>query len=205
MKLAISILTSNYDTKTTIDNINKTNADLFHIDVMDGIFTNKCFDPFEYLKYCNKPLNVHLMVNNPFEYISKYKLLNPEYIIFHSEVDDDIDSLIDYVKENNIKVGLALKPSTSIKSILEYIDKLDEILIMTVEIGEGGQKLLDYTLHKVKELIKLRDSRGLNFEIGVDGGINNETIKKVLNTNIITVGSYITKSDNYQERINNLL
>ena len=156
MKIAVSILTSNDDTKTTIQKVNKTTADLFHIDVMDGTFTDECFDPFNYLKECTKPLNVHFMVDNPFEYISKYKVLNPEYIIFHSEVDDDINSLIEYVHKNNIKVGLALKPSTSIKTILEYIDKVDEVLIMTVEIGKGVKKLLDYTLHKVKELIKIR-------------------------------------------------
>lgn len=202
--LAVSILSSKYDIDKTIELINDTTADMFHIDVMDGRFVLNKFNPYEHLKNCDKPLNVHLMVSNPFEYISKYANLNPEYIIFQVEIDDDINALIDYIHTFKIKAGLAIKPETGINKIMPYLDGLDEVLVMTVEPGKGGQKLIQSTIDKVGLLAKIREEHNYKYEIGVDGGINDETIKSVRKADIITVGSFICKSDDYNMQIEKL-
>ncbi len=208
MEVAVSFLKSKYNLDETIDKIDKTDADFIHVDVMDGDFVpNKTIDYNKMknvLKTTNKNLDVHLMVSNPIEYILKYKNLKPEFITIHSEINKNIDDLIELVKSYNIKVGLSIKPKTSIEQIEDYLSKIDNVLIMSVEPGLGGQKFMDSILYKIDILDRIRKEKKLNFKISIDGGINNETIKKVKKVDFVISGSYICMSDNYQEKIDTL-
>ena len=144
MDIAVSILSSNYDIDETIKRVNETSAKYFHIDVMDGKFVPNVVDPFEHLSNTLKPLNVHFMVDDPFKYITYYSSLkNVDMIIFQVEIDDNIDALLDYIKSFNIKCGLAIKPDTDITEISPYLEKLDEVLVMSVEPGMGGQEFME--------------------------------------------------------------
>lgn len=208
MKVAVSYLKSKYDLKTTIESIEKTDAEYIHVDVMDGEFVENI--TYEYselesvLKNTTKPLDVHLMVKNPIKYIMDYKNLKPEYITIHSEIDNNLNDLIDLIKSFGIKVGISIKPKTSIESIENILDKVDNILIMSVEPGKGGQKFMNSITYKIDILKKLREEKKYNYVISIDGGINNETIEYVKDVDFVISGSYICMNDNYQERINSL-
>ncbi len=195
MKISASFLTIG-----NIENVNKLvncDIDYLHLDIMDGIFVN---NKNEVINITNKkPLDVHLMVNDVYKYIDKYKNLNPSFITFHYEVDADILDVINYIKKFNIKVGLSIKPSTKVEEIIPYLPYLDLVLVMSVEPGQGGQVFIMDTVDKIKRLKELKG----NYLIEVDGGINDSTIDLVKDADIVVVGSYIT-SGNYEERIKSL-
>lgn len=203
MKVAVSILSSSYSDSESIERINQTDADYLHVDVGDGHFVNKIRE-YEGLYLSKKPLDVHLMVSSPFNYISKYSVMNTEAITLSLEIDEDLNSLLDYIHARGLKCGLAIKPETSIERLEPYLEKLDRVLVMTVNPGAGGQKFLESTIYKIDILKKLRKERGLSFEIFADGGINAESIGKLKNVDGVISGSFIAKSDNYQDRINQL-
>ncbi len=204
----ISISLLNIKDNNDILKINETNIENVHLDVMDGIFVNnKTFTIQEdviRLKGLNKKIDIHLMVKDVKKYIDDYKIFKPDYITFHVEALKDIENIIKYIKSLNIKVGIAVSPNTSIDVILPYLKDIDLVLAMSVEPGLGGQKFMIETIDKVNKLKDIRNKNNLNYLIQVDGGINNETIKQV-DADIYVVGSYITNSDNYQEKINELL
>lgn len=205
MKIAGSFLKIN-DNIEKIKQLNDA-CDNIHMDIMDGVFTEKATIPFEKMENINKiitkPKDIHLMVNDIYKYIDLYKKLNPNYITFHYEATNEIENIINYIKSMNIKVGLAINPDTSIKKITKYLDNLDLILVMSVFPGAGGQKFIDIT-DKIDYLNDYKKQNNLNYIIEVDGGINNETIKLVKNADLIVVGSYITDSDNYKNQIKKL-
>ena len=207
MKVATSILSVKDDLKKCIDELNNTDTDYIHLDIMDGEFVeNKTWhmdDLLPVLEDNNKPLDVHLMVNDVMNYINEFSFLNPSYITFHYEAVDDVNEMIDYVKKLGIKVGLAIKPSTKYEEILPYLPKLDEVLVMSVNPGMGGQEFMLSTVEKLNNLKDYKINNGLDFIINVDGGINNETVKLVSSADMVVSGSYIVKND-YQTAINNL-
>lgn len=205
MKVAISFLKSKYNINDTIKEINNTNAEYIHVDVMDGNFvSNKTDDFIDILNNSEKPLDVHLMVDNPINYIIQYKNLKPEFITIHSEINYNIKDLIDLIHSYGIKAGISIKPNTSIESIEEYLNDVENVLIMSVEPGLGGQKFMDSILYKIEILTKLRKEKKYNYEISIDGGINDETINRVRDVDFVISGSFICMSDNYQEQINKL-
>ena len=205
MNIAVSILSSSYDLEETIKRINNLNVKYFHIDVMDGLFVKNQVNPFEYIKYCDKPLNVHLMVEDPFRYITEYASLNKtDMIIFQVEIDENIDELLDYIHSFKIKAGLAIKPGTDITEISPYLEKLEEVLVMSVEPGAGGQEFMPAAYEKIDMLYNIREKRNLHFQIGVDGGVNASNFKSLNKVDIIAVGSYICKSEDYQKQLDNL-
>ena len=205
MLISVSFLKNKDGNIETINKLNNTSCDYIHIDIMDGKFTkNKNFEYSEIeelFKNNKKRLDVHLMVEDAYSYIEDYIKLKPDFITFHIESKSDINKCIKLVKDNNIKVGLAINPETRIYSILPYINDIDLVLVMSVVPGEGGQAFIKAVVKKINELKALQ--RKYKYVINVDGGINNETIKLV-NSDMIVSGSYITMSDNFNENINKL-
>ena len=207
MKISTSILNSS-DRRNLIKKLNNAPIDYFHIDVMDKKFVSqKMFSIEEIIEISDvsdKPLDIHLMVEDPQIYIKHLiKLPNINNITFHLEIDKDINKILSILKEHNIKRGMAIKPDTDINLLKPYLNNIDIILIMTVEPGYGGQPFIESSTDRIKEIKELIKKYDILLE--VDGGINNETIKKVKLVDIAVVGSYITNSDNMEERINRLM
>ena len=207
MKIAASIL----DCKDRINSVlelNRTNISYVHIDVMDGKFVpNTSFDNMGEIRGINLvtkyPMDVHLMMDNPISYINELGNMNIEFITIHLEIDKDKKEIFKSIKDLGYKVGLSIKPNTNVKDIIPYLDDIDMVLVMSVEPGLGGQSFIESTVNRIKELKELIGSR--NILIEVDGGINNETITKLEGVDIAVVGSYISKSDNYYRRVEELL
>lgn len=207
MKISVSFLSSKYGLKTTIDKIENTNADYIHIDFMDGKFVeNKSLTFNELKKYLNnvkKTLDVHLMVSNPLKYISDFATLNTEYIIFHYEAVKDVKKMIEYIKNIGIKVGMSIKPETEIDDIKEYLPYLDQVLIMSVPPGKGGQEFIPSSVDKIEKLYSIKIENNYKYIISIDGGINEETsiLCKEKGIDMFVVGSFICKFDDYQKQI----
>lgn len=183
MKVSVSFLSSVLKPNLIIDRINNTTADFVHVDVMDGKFVdNKTYSIGEVLKLSNcmkKPMDVHLMVNNPKKHIEKLALLNVEYITFHYESVKNIEDVIDLIHNCGLKAGISIKPSTNASEIIKYLDKLDLVLVMSVEPGRSGQSFMNSVLYKIESLKKVIDEKGYKTIISVDGGINEETARLV--------------------------
>ena len=204
MKVAVSFIKSRYSEKETIDLINQTSADFLHIDIMDGEFVeNKNYDYEDikmFLKDNHKPLDIHLMCADPLKYIEEYIKLKPYNITFHIEAVNNPLRLIELLHDNGIRCGLAINPDTSVKEIKSYLDLIDNVLVMSVHPGKGGQKFIPDTTSKINELALLKK----NFTIEVDGGVNNEVINNLQNVDIVVSGSYICESEDYQKTIDTL-
>ena len=209
MEVSVSILNSVDRIGDTIK-LNNTSCDYLHIDVMDGEFvpdTQFSIDEIiKLIKVSNKKVDIHLMVNNPLYYIEKLLGYDIEYITFHYEIDRDIDYLIDIIKDNNIKVGMSIKPNTDVSEIINYLDRLDLVLIMSVEPGKGGQSFIEESYDKVRSLKKIINDRNLDIKIEIDGGVKDSNIKLISESgvDISVVGSFITKSYDFEDSIKKL-
>lgn len=212
MKVSTSILSVDENAAKTFYNLEVAKTDYFHIDVMDGIFVEKnthkkMKDYATTLKHItNIPLDVHLMVYDIKTYIDEYIDLEPDFITFHIEATkskEEVFEIINYLKENNIKAGISIKPNTSVEEIYEYLPYIHLLLVMTVEPGKGGQELIESTIEKINTLNEYIVKNELDVEIEVDGGINDKTCEKVKNAGatILVSGSYIINSDNFSEKI----
>lgn len=216
MEISTSLLNVNEEKIVkTIYDLEVAHTDYFHIDVMDGRFvendTSEKMRKFaEYLnQITNIPMDVHLMVTNIKEYIDSYLIFNPHIITFHYEAcknKEEVEKYISYIKENNCKVGLAIKPNTKIEEIKEFLPKLNLLLIMSVEPGKGGQAFIPQTISKIKEATVVIEKLNLETEIEVDGGINLENSKKLKEegTNIAVAGTAIIGSKDYKYTIKNM-
>lgn len=206
MKISGSILGIK-DNFKKIEMMNNCGVHYIHLDVMDGKYVDNyalAYDEvLEIRKNISLPLDIHFMVKDPMEYIKRYKTFNPKFISFHIETTNKVLEIIHYLKDNNIKAGIALNPNTPISKIEKYLDKIDYILIMSVEPGLGGQAFIKNIIEKIEELKKIRNEKNYKFLIEVDGGINDITIKN-LDIDIAVVGSYITNSDYYIGQVKKL-
>ena len=190
-------------------------TDFFHIDVMDGKFVKKNNRKqmkeyaLEIKHISNIPLDVHLMVENIKENIEDYIPLEPDRITFHIEAVKDKEEALEIIRllrDNNIKIGVAVKPDTPLKDIYEIIEYVHMVLVMTVEPGKGGQELIKDTIKKIEVLNEYAKLNDLEIDIEVDGGINKETaiLVKDAGANILVSGKYITESDNFKDSIESL-
>lgn len=199
----------------TFYNLEVAKTDYFHIDVMDGKFVEKnTVDKMN--KYTNilkqitiLPLDVHLMVEDVETYVKLYSAIEPNIITFHLEAckdKEEVHKIIKLIRENNCKVGIAIKPTTDIKDIYEFLPYINTVLVMTVEPGKGGQSLISETLRKIKILKEYLNQNNLDTYIEADGGINIETIEEVKDAgvDIAVVGNCILKTENYEETIKKL-
>lgn len=212
---------------TSILNVDEKNAmkifydlevaktDYYHIDVMDGKFVEKNTSEMMYSyassikQMSNIPLDVHLMVSDVKEYIDKYIPLTPHFITIHYEACKDkkeVKEILEYIKKNNIMCGLSIKPSTKIEEIYEFMQYISLLLVMTVEPGKGGQKLIPKTIEKIRKLKEYTYQNNLDTYIEADGGINleNAILLKEAGVDIMVVGSFIINSENYKKTIQDL-
>ena len=192
MKLSISLL-SIKNRLEFIKKINDYDIDYIHIDVMDNTFTNNVAYSIEEIneinKISNKKLDIHLMVNDPIKYINSFNNMNIEYIIFHVEIDKDINNLINTVHGMGYKCGLAINPNTNIDVLEQYINNIDLILVMSVMPGYGGQLFINSIYNKLESL----RNKYKNITISVDGGINQDNIYKLSSlVDMVVIGSYLS-------------
>ncbi len=177
-------------------------ADIIHCDIMDGSFVpNITFGPLivEAVKKSTKlPIDCHLMIDNPQNFIEKFAKAGADYISVHQENIGHLHRVIAEIKSYNIKAGVVLNPATPIHTLNCIIDEVDFVLIMSVNPGFEGQKFINSSLDKIMKLNKLREERSLNFLIEIDGGVNKNNIKNIcdLGCDIFVAGSAIFHSDN---------
>jgi ribulose-phosphate 3-epimerase len=211
IKISPSILSADFaKLGEELTNISKAGADYIHIDVMDGSFVPnitignevvKALRPFSAL-----PFDVHLMINNPDNHVKAFAEAGADIITIHAEASTHLDRSISLIKSFGKKAGVSIVPSTN-EDVLDYIlDKVDLILVMTVNPGFGGQKFLNSQLKKITNIRNKVTQSGRNIDLQVDGGINPETAKLVIEAgaDVLVSGSYIFKSGNYQEAISKL-
>jgi ribulose-phosphate 3-epimerase len=210
-KIAPSILSADFSKLgEEILSLKNAQADYIHIDVMDGAFVPNITIGNEVVKSLRKvtnlPFDVHLMINNPDNHIKSFAEAGSDIITIHAESSIHLDRSLDLIKSYDKLVGVSLVPSTP-ENILDYIiEKVDLILVMTVNPGFGGQKFLSSQLKKIENIRKKIDKIGKKIELEVDGGINNITAPQVINAgaDVLVSGSYIFSSQSYELAIKNL-
>ena len=193
-----------------IELINKSNADWFHLDVMDGVFVpnitfgSPVLDIFK--KYAKKPLDIHLMIVNPENYIDKFSSYNPDIITIHLEAVNDISAVLKKIKNLNIKAGLAINPDTPIKHLEPYINEIDMVCLMGVFPGFSGQKFINKTNSRLRDLKNLIESKKSKVLIQIDGGVDLSNVKELsrLGADILVSGSCIFESKNPSKIIDSL-
>ena len=211
MKVSVSFLRSEYELDETIKKIEETDTDYIHVDMMDGNFVEASNytpqDLKKIFKDCTKPLDVHMMVSSPNKYVKDFaKMKNVEYLTLHVEAHRRPIDVINMIRHTDMKVGLAINPETKVSRIIPLLNHVDQVLIMSVKPGKGGQKFMEDVLYKVETLKDIREQNGYHYIISIDGGINNETaaLCKEAGVDMVVSGSYVCMLDNYQERVDKL-
>lgn len=211
-KIAPSILSADImNLERDVKMAENAGADLFHIDIMDGHFVpNMSFSPsvVEGMnRVTDKPLDVHLMIDNPEEYIKPVVEAGADTVLVHAESTHHTYRSIQMIKQLGAKAGIVVNPGTALENVKELFPIIDQILVMTVNPGFGGQEFLPGMTKKIQRLDQLRQTSATNdFQIEVDGGINDETITKCADAgaDIFVAGSYLFGSDDFEGRINKL-
>lgn len=203
LRISPSILAADFSKLgEVVSEADKAGADYFHFDVMDGCFVPNISFGFPVLEAMNKitdkPLDVHLMIENPEKYIPRFKEAGADIITIHQEACvGHVKETVDMIKSLGMKAGVAVKPHTDIYALEPVLDDADMFLLMTVEPGFGGQAFMDFTLDKIHRLRNRLEQKGLTTDIQVDGGIIKDNFKDVLDmgANVIVMGSSVFKGN----------
>ena len=202
IKISPSILSADFSQLgNEIKRLEEGGADMIHVDVMDGHFVpNLTIGPpviKALRKQCSLKFDVHLMISPVHDYIEAYADAGADIITIHPEATDNLESSISKIKKLNKKVGVSLNPESKIDLILNLLDQIDLVLIMSVNPGFGGQKFMPEVLDKIKELRKIQVKKDINFDIEIDGGINFDNYKTAIDAgaNILVSGTTIFKSN----------
>ncbi|MDE6330034.1 MAG: ribulose-phosphate 3-epimerase [Muribaculaceae bacterium] len=198
MKVSPSLLSANFANLTPdLEMINDSNCDLLHLDVMDGVFVPNISFGFPVMKavskVCLKPLDVHLMIVEPQNWISHVADLGAEYMVFHQEACTHIHRTVQAIHAAGMKAGVSLCPATPIETLEDIIGDLDQVLLMSVNPGFGGQPFIPRAVEKVRKLRRMIDESGSRALINVDGGVNASTgaLLAEAGADILVAGSYV--------------
>ena len=194
-----------------ISELDMSKVEYIHFDVMDGDFVpNLTFGPqfiSDLRLKTNKIFDVHLMIHRVDKFLDDYIKAGSNIITFHYEIDENINHIIDRIKKENIKAGIAIKPNTSWEKIKKYLHLVDQIIIMTVEPGFGGQSFLTDQVEKIKNISHYIKKNNLKVDVEIDGGVNYDTGKLSINAgaNILVAGSFLFKQSNLTDATNKLI
>jgi ribulose-phosphate 3-epimerase len=201
--IAPSVLAADFSNlQRDIEMINESDADWFHIDIMDGVFVPNISFGMPVLrdikKHAKKTIDVHLMIVNPDQYIETFATLGADILTVHWEACTHMHRTIQAIKAAGMKAGIALNPHSSVNQLNDIIKDIDLVCLMSVNPGFGGQSFIENTYNKVTELNELIQSSGSDCQIEIDGGVTNENAKKLVQAgaNILVAGSYVFKSSN---------
>ncbi len=211
IKISPSILSADFaNLGAELQKISTSGADYIHLDVMDGSFVPNITFGNEVIKslkkYSNLPFDTHLMIDNPQNHVEAFVKAGSDIITIHEEACTHLDRTISLIKSYGIKAGVSIVPSTP-ASVLDYVmDKVDLILVMTVNPGFGGQKFISSQLAKIQEIRQKIDATGRDIDLEVDGGVNEQTAPLIIEAgaNVLVSGSYIFGKQDYAEAIRTL-
>jgi len=215
VELSPSILSADWNNlKFTVSEIQKAGCKYLHFDVMDGHFVPNISFGIPVLKCLTSDpdykliSDVHLMISDPYKYVEPFVKAKADILTFHLEAlenKEKVIELIEYIHSFNVKAGISVKPNTKVEELIPFLDKVDLVLVMSVEPGYGGQKFMDSCLPKIKFLSEYKKEHAYSYLIEVDGGINNETVKlvKEAGVEVVVAGSYVTNG-NIVERCKSL-
>ncbi len=211
MKVSPSLLSADFaNLLPDLEMINNSDCDFLHLDVMDGVFVPNISFGFPVMKavskHCKKPLDVHLMIVEPQNWISQVADLGAEYMVFHQEACTHIHRTVQAIHAAGMKAGVSLCPATPVNTLEDIITDLDQVLLMSVNPGFGGQPFIPGTVEKVRKLRRLIDETGSKALINVDGGVNAKTgaLLAQAGADILVAGSYVFGAKDPNAAINSL-
>ena len=210
--IAPSILSADFgNLQRDIEMINRSDAEWFHVDVMDGVFVPNISFGFPVMKplkqHASKPLDVHLMIVQPERYIEDFAKAGADVLTVHFEASTHLHRTIQQIKQNGMKAGVAINPHTSIYGLMDVLYDIDLVCIMSVNPGFGGQKFIPQTFRKVEQLAAEIQKAKLDTLIEIDGGVNLENCNTLFNAgaNVLVAGNTVFSSPNPEDTISNLL
>jgi ribulose-phosphate 3-epimerase len=210
--VAPSILSADFgNLQKDVEMVNQSNAQWFHIDIMDGVFVPNISFGFPVLKqiqkHAAKPLDVHLMIVNPDQYIKTFKEHGADILTVHYEVCNHLHRTLQAIKAEGMKAGVALNPHTNVSLLEDTIEDIDLVCLMSVNPGFGGQSFIENTYNKIAQLKEIINRKNANTLIEIDGGVNHITAPKLLaaGADVLVAGSYVFKSSSPSDTIKELV